>query len=35
LVLISDDLFKIPPDKIKDAKAVWTVVGGREVYRAF
>src|SRR5690348_88956 len=35
LVLISDDLFKIPPDKIKDARAVWTVVGGREVYRAF
>ena len=35
LVLISDDLFKIPADKIKDAKAVWTVVGGREVYRAF
>lgn len=34
-VLISDDLFKISPDKIKDAKAVWTVVGGREVYRAF
>ena len=35
MVLISDDLFKIPPDKFKDAKAVWTVVGGREVYRAF
>jgi predicted amidohydrolase YtcJ len=34
-VLISDDLFKIPPDKIKDARAVWTVVGGCEVYRAF
>ena len=35
LVMVSDDLFKIPPDKIKDARAVWTVVGGREVYRAF
>jgi predicted amidohydrolase YtcJ len=34
-VMVSDDLFKIPPDKIKDAKAVWTVVGGKEVYRAF
>jgi predicted amidohydrolase YtcJ len=34
-VVISDDLFKIPADKIKDARAVWTVVGGREVYRAF
>ena len=35
LVLISDNLFKIPSDKIKDAKVVWTVVAGREVYRAF
>jgi len=35
LVLLSDDLFKISPDKIKDAKTVWTVVGGRQVYRAF
>ncbi len=35
LVMVSDDLFKIPPDKIKDARVVWTVVGGREVYRAF
>ena len=35
LVLISDDLFKIPADKIKDAKVVWTVVNGQEVYRAF
>jgi predicted amidohydrolase YtcJ len=34
-VMISDDLFNIPADKIKDARAVWTVVGGREVYRAF
>ena len=35
LVLLSDDLFKISPDKIKDVKTVWTVVGGRQVYRAF
>ena len=35
LVLLSDDLFKIPPAKIKDVKTVWTVVGGRQVYRAF
>lgn len=35
LVMISDNLFNLPPDKIKDAKVVWTVIGGREVYRAF
>jgi len=35
LVMLSDDLFTIPPDKIKDAKAVWTVVGGKEVWKAF
>jgi predicted amidohydrolase YtcJ len=35
LVLLSDDLFKISLDKIKDVKTVWTVVGGRQVYRAF
>jgi predicted amidohydrolase YtcJ len=35
LVLLSDDLFKIAPEKIKDVKTVWTVVGGRQVYRAF
>jgi len=26
LVMVSDDLFKIPADKIKDAKVVWTMV---------
>jgi predicted amidohydrolase YtcJ len=35
LVMLSEDLFTIPPDKIKDAKAVWTVVGGKEVWKAF
>ena len=33
LVMISDDLFKISPDKIKDAKVVWTLVGGKEVWK--
>ena len=33
LVMISDDLFKILPDKIKDAKVVWTMVGGKEVWK--
>jgi predicted amidohydrolase YtcJ len=35
LVMVSDDLFKIAPEKIRNAKVVWTVVDGREVYRAF
>jgi len=35
LVLLSDDLFSIPPDKTKDARVLWTVVGGKEVFRAF
>jgi predicted amidohydrolase YtcJ len=35
LVLLSDDLFQIQKDKIKDDKVVWTMVGGKEVYKAF
>jgi predicted amidohydrolase YtcJ len=35
LVLLSDDLFQIPRDKIKDDTVVWTMVGGKEVYKAF
>ncbi|MGB2625672.1 MAG: amidohydrolase [Candidatus Acidiferrum sp.] len=34
LVLLTDDVFTIPPDKLKDTKVVWTVVGGKEVYKA-
>ncbi len=34
LVMVSDDLFKIPADKIKDAKVIWTMVGGKEVWKA-
>jgi hypothetical protein len=33
LVMISDDLFNIPVDKIKDAKVVWTMVAGKEVWK--
>jgi predicted amidohydrolase YtcJ len=33
MVLLSDDVFTIAPDKLKDAKVVWTVVGGKAVYR--
>ena len=34
VVVLSDDLFTIPPAKIKDAHAVMTIVGGKIVYRA-
>jgi predicted amidohydrolase YtcJ len=34
LVMVSDDLFKISVDKIKDAKVIWTMVGGKEVWKA-
>jgi predicted amidohydrolase YtcJ len=33
IVVLSDDLFSIPPDKIKDARVVLTIVGGRVVHR--
>ena len=33
LVMISDDLFKIPADKIKNVKVEWTMVGGKEVWK--
>lgn len=32
LVMISDDLFNIPADKIKDVKVEWTMVGGKQVW---
>jgi len=35
MVLLSDDLFTISPDKIKDAQVIWTVVGGKEAYKNF
>ena len=34
LVMLSDNLFSIPPDKIKDAHVVLTLNDGREVYRS-
>jgi hypothetical protein len=33
VVVISDDLFTIPPAKIKDARVVITIVGGKIVYQ--
>jgi predicted amidohydrolase YtcJ len=35
LVLLSEDLFTIAPEKVKDVRAVWTVVGGKEVWKGF
>ena len=35
LVLLSGDVFTMEPDKIKDVYDVWTVVGGKEVYKGF
>ncbi len=34
LIVLSDNLFSIPPDRIKDAHVLLTLTGGREVYRA-
>ena len=33
LVMLSDDLFKIPADKIKDVRVEWTMAGGKEVWK--
>jgi hypothetical protein len=33
VVVLSDNLFAIPPEKIKEARAVMTIVGGKVVYR--
>jgi predicted amidohydrolase YtcJ len=33
IVVLSDDIFQIPPEKIKDVRVVLTVVGGKIVYQ--
>jgi hypothetical protein len=35
LILLSDNLLEIPTDQIKDDKVVWTMVGGKEVWKAY
>ena len=35
LVLLSGDMFTMEPDKIKEVYVMWTVVGGKEVYKGF
>jgi len=34
LIMLSDNLFSIPPEKIRDAHVLLTLVGGREIYRS-
>jgi len=34
IIILSDNLFEIPIDKVKDAKVLLTIVGGKEVYRS-
>jgi hypothetical protein len=34
LAVLSEDLFRIPPERIKDARVEITIVGGRVVYQA-
>jgi hypothetical protein len=34
LVMLSDDIFTIPPAKIRDVRVRTTIVGGRVVYDA-
>jgi predicted amidohydrolase YtcJ len=34
LVVLSEDLFRIPPERIKEARVEITIVGGRVVYQA-
>ena len=34
VVVLSDDLFQIPPERIKDVRADITIVGGRLVYQS-
>jgi predicted amidohydrolase YtcJ len=33
IVVLSDDLFSIPPERIREAHVVTTLVGGRAVFR--
>jgi predicted amidohydrolase YtcJ len=34
LVLVDRDLLTVAPEELKDAKVLWTMVGGITVYRA-
>jgi predicted amidohydrolase YtcJ len=34
LVLVDRDVLTVSPDELRDTKVVWTMVGGKTVYRA-
>ena len=34
LIVLSDNLFELPPDKVRDARVLLTLVGGEEAYRS-
>jgi hypothetical protein len=34
LIVLSDDLFALPPEKVKEARVLLTLVGGEEVHRS-
>lgn len=34
LVVLADDLFALPPDRISETRVLLTLIGGAEVYRA-
>jgi predicted amidohydrolase YtcJ len=34
IIILTDNLFEIPIDQIKDVKVLLTIVGGKEVYRS-
>jgi hypothetical protein len=34
LVMLSTDIFSLPPDEIKNSRVLLTIVDGKEVYRA-
>ncbi|NIR87516.1 amidohydrolase [Candidatus Bathyarchaeota archaeon] len=34
IIILSDNLFEIPADKVKDVEVLLTIVGGKEVYRS-
>jgi predicted amidohydrolase YtcJ len=34
IIILSDNLFEIPAEKVKDVEVFLTIVGGKEVYRS-
>jgi predicted amidohydrolase YtcJ len=34
LILIDRDVLTVSPEQMRDAKILWTIVGGKTVYRA-